>query len=52
LLEAFTRAEADPDTNVVLLRAEGRSFCSGYDIEQRNLIRYPDHFTALPGHNY
>jgi methylglutaconyl-CoA hydratase len=30
--EAFARADADPATNVVLLRAEGRSFCAGYDI--------------------
>jgi enoyl-CoA hydratase len=32
LLDAFARAEADPATSVVLLRAEGRSFCAGYDI--------------------
>jgi enoyl-CoA hydratase/carnithine racemase len=32
LTEAFTRADADPATSVVLLRAEGRSFCAGYDI--------------------
>src|ERR1700745_2061450 len=30
LTEAFARA--DPATSVVLLRAEGRSFCAGYDI--------------------
>jgi enoyl-CoA hydratase/carnithine racemase len=29
---AFRRAEADEATNVVLLRANGRSFCVGYDI--------------------
>ena len=29
---AFARADADPATSVVLLRAEGRSFCAGYDI--------------------
>jgi hypothetical protein len=27
LTEAFERADADPATSVVLLRAEGRSFC-------------------------
>lgn len=32
LLEAFARADDDPATSVVLLRAEGRSFCAGYDI--------------------
>ena len=29
---AFARADADPATSVVLLRAAGRSFCAGYDI--------------------
>jgi enoyl-CoA hydratase/carnithine racemase len=32
LIDAFARADADPATSVVLLRAEGRSFCAGYDI--------------------
>ena len=32
LLDAFARAEAEPATSVVLLQAEGRSFCAGYDI--------------------
>jgi enoyl-CoA hydratase len=32
LLDAFGRADAEPATSVVLLRAEGRSFCAGYDI--------------------
>ncbi len=32
LLAAFERADAEPTTSVVLLRAEGRSFCAGYDI--------------------
>jgi enoyl-CoA hydratase/carnithine racemase len=32
LTEAFTRAEDDPSTHVVILRAEGRSYCVGYDI--------------------
>jgi len=35
LTEAFARADADPETSVVLLRAEGRSFCAGYDISAR-----------------
>jgi enoyl-CoA hydratase len=32
LLDAFRRADDDPVTSVVLLRAAGRSFCAGYDI--------------------
>ena len=32
LTGAFARADADATTSVVLLRAEGRSFCAGYDI--------------------
>src|SRR5712691_10231970 len=32
LLDAFRRADAEKATSVVLLRAEGRSFCAGYDI--------------------
>jgi len=32
LLDAFARADAEEATSVVLLRAEGRSFCAGYDI--------------------
>lgn len=32
LTDACARADADPATSVVLLRAEGRSFCAGYDI--------------------
>src|SRR5215471_6185911 len=36
LTEALVRADADPQTSVVLLRAEGRSFCAGYDISARD----------------
>ena len=32
LLDAFHKADAEPATGVVLLRAHGRSFCAGYDI--------------------
>ena len=32
LLDAFARADDEKATSVVLLRAEGRSFCAGYDI--------------------
>ena len=36
LTDAFARADADSQTSVVLLRAEGRSFCAGYDISARD----------------
>jgi enoyl-CoA hydratase/carnithine racemase len=32
LVERFHEADRDPGTAVVVLRAEGRSFCAGYDI--------------------
>ena len=32
LVERFHEADRDPITSVVVLRAEGRSFCAGYDI--------------------
>src|SRR6266481_9942545 len=32
LAERFREADRDPATSVVVLRAEGRSFCAGYDI--------------------
>src|SRR5882672_9669365 len=35
LTDAFARADADAETSVVLLRAEGRSFCAGYDISAK-----------------
>ena len=35
LTDAFARADADLQTSVVLLRAEGRSFCAGYDISAK-----------------
>src|SRR6266852_5815232 len=35
LLDAFRRADAEQATSVVLLQAEGRSFCAGYDIGAR-----------------
>jgi len=32
LVERFHEADRDPTTSLVVLRAEGRSFCAGYDI--------------------
>ena len=34
LLERLARAEDDPDVKVVLIRAEGRTFCSGADLSE------------------
>ena len=39
LTGAFARADADPQTSVVLLRAEGRSFCAGYDIAAKEPVK-------------
>lgn len=30
--EAFDTAEADEEVNVVVLKGNGKSFCSGYDL--------------------
>ena len=54
LLDAFARADAEPATSVVLLRAEGRSFCAGYDIGapdagRGRLARRPDQGSQTPG---
>ena len=35
LLAAFQQADEDAETSVVLLQAEGRSFCAGYDISAK-----------------
>ncbi len=35
LTDAFAHADANSETSVVLLRAEGRSFCAGYDISAK-----------------
>lgn len=32
IIEAFLEADADPETSVIVLRGEGRSFCAGHDI--------------------
>jgi enoyl-CoA hydratase len=32
IIAAFRRADEDPTTSVIVLRAEGRSFCVGFDI--------------------
>jgi enoyl-CoA hydratase/carnithine racemase len=39
LVAAFKRADEEAGTSVVLLQAEGRSFCAGYDISPRDLSK-------------
>jgi len=51
LVTAFRLADEDPATSVVVLRAEGRSFCVGYDIGadpekdawRRDALRWHEH---------
>jgi enoyl-CoA hydratase/carnithine racemase len=49
LLERFHEADRDPATSVVVLRAEGRSFCAGYDIAP-NPARAARRFNTLAWH--
>ena len=39
LNDALTRAEADPDTRVVLITGEGRAFCVGADLKAHKVGR-------------
>ena len=48
LVERFHEADGDPATSVVILRAEGRSFCAGYDISP-NPARAARKGTRSPG---
>jgi enoyl-CoA hydratase len=49
LVERFHAADRDPATSVVVLRAEGRSFCAGYDIAP-NPARAARRHNALAWH--
>jgi enoyl-CoA hydratase/carnithine racemase len=51
-VEAFRRAETDEATNVVLLRANGRSFCVGYDIGGGDPSKESWRHDALKWHDY
>ena len=48
LVERFHEADGDAATSVVVLRAEGRSFCAGYDISPNPTGR-PGATTRWPG---
>lgn len=50
-VEQLRKADNDPDTSVVLLRAAGRSFCVGYDITGGNEVAGWRH-DALKWHEY
>jgi enoyl-CoA hydratase/carnithine racemase len=49
LVERLREADRDPATSVVVLRAEGRSFCAGYDIAP-NPARAARRYNALAWH--
>jgi enoyl-CoA hydratase len=52
LVEAFGRADDDPVTTVVVLRANGRSFCAGYDISTGAASKDPWRHDALKWHQH
>ena len=51
LCEAFRRADEDPSTSVVVLRAEGRSFCVGYDINTGDPEKEAGRHDAMKWHD-
>jgi len=50
LVKAFRRADDDSSTSVLILRAEGRSFCAGYDIGDTDPSRESWRHDALRWH--
>jgi enoyl-CoA hydratase/carnithine racemase len=50
LVASFKRADDDAATSVVILRAEGRSFCAGYDIGRTDPTRESWRHDALRWH--
>lgn len=50
LLDVLKRADKDPASRVVLLRAAGRSFCVGYDIGQHDAERQTWRHDAIRWH--
>lgn len=51
LCDAFARADADETTSVVVLRAEGRSFCVGYDINTGDPEKEKSRHDAMKWHD-
>jgi enoyl-CoA hydratase len=52
LMQAFQQADEDSSTSVVILRAKGRSFCVGYDIDSKDPERDAWRYDALRWHEY
>ena len=52
LTRTFVKADEDPSTSVVILRAEGRSFCAGYDIGSVDPSRDSWRHDALRWHQH
>ena len=52
LLAQLQRADAEPATSVVILRAEGRSFCVGYDIGVQDPAKDAWRHDALRWHQH
>ena len=52
LVETFKRADEDEATSVVLLRANGRSFCVGYDIGRKDPARETWKHDSIKWHQY
>ncbi|MFL5082608.1 MAG: enoyl-CoA hydratase-related protein [Microvirga sp.] len=52
LAETFKRADEDHATSVVLLRANGRSFCVGYDIGRKDPARDAWKYDSIKWHQY
>jgi enoyl-CoA hydratase len=52
LVDAFRKTDDDPTTCVVILRAEGRSFCVGYDIAGKDPAQEVWRHDALKWHEH
>ena len=51
LCDAFAQADADETTSVVILRANGRSFCVGYDINTGDPEKEKNRHDAMKWHD-